>query len=386
MRIAAVGSGRSVHALTRSAAFAARGHDVRFVTLGPVLPDPPLPVLTRDVPRSPGAAFSAVRSFVRDVDSFGADLLHVHYAGGRLASLGAAATTRPLVLTVMGGDVLPEQHPGGLSRLERAATGRLLRSADLILVKSDALRAAVAAFGAGDRWTETVRWGVDTQAFQRDPAQGHAWRARLGLAEDDHVVFSPRAVAPLYGTALLVDMFAVVRHDDARARLVLAGEGAGATYEPDVRRRVVDAGLEGAVRWTGRVDHAGMAGLYSAADVVVMAPSSDGIPQSLFEAMACGTAVVLGALPGYREVVTDGVEALFAERDAEALAAATLRVLGDADLRTRLTRAAYARVLQVGALATDVARVESFYSRLLERPRCRPSATRWLDVLSIPAR
>ena len=40
MRIAVVGSGRSVHAIARSVAVAGLGHEVRFVTVGDVLPAP----------------------------------------------------------------------------------------------------------------------------------------------------------------------------------------------------------------------------------------------------------------------------------------------------------------------------------------------------------
>src|SRR6185503_6683622 len=98
----------------------------------------------------------AARSFLRDLREFQPDLLHVHYAGGKLGTLAAFSGIRPLVVTVMGGDVQPEQHLGGLPALERRATRRLLQQADLLLVKSEALRGELARFGDFAHKTETV--------------------------------------------------------------------------------------------------------------------------------------------------------------------------------------------------------------------------------------
>jgi phosphatidylinositol alpha-mannosyltransferase len=57
----------------------------------------------------------------------------------------------------------------------------------------------------------------------------------------------------------------------------------------------------------------------------------------LIEAMAAGTTVVASALDGYRNVATDGVDALLVEPgDADELAAALQQVLTDQDLSDQL--------------------------------------------------
>ena len=102
-----VGNGATVHALVRGSAIASLGHKVRLVTLGPVLSHEKIEVKTRPIPRTPFGGLFAFASFQRDLRSFQPDLLHVHYAGGRLGSLALASGLRPLVVTVMGGDVQP---------------------------------------------------------------------------------------------------------------------------------------------------------------------------------------------------------------------------------------------------------------------------------------
>ena len=80
----------------------------------------------------------------------------------------------------------------------------------------------------------------------------------------------------------------------------------------------------------------------------------------LIEAMAAGTPVVASALDGYRNVATDGVDALLVEPgDAVALAGALERVLGDPTLADRLVTAGSARADQfaMGALADRYAAI-----------------------------
>ena len=381
-----VGNGATVHALVRGAALAARGHAVRLVTLGEVLPVPPgLEVRTQPLPRGLPAALRAARRFLRDVGEFRPDLLHVHYAGGRLGTMAALSGVRPMVVTVMGGDVQPEQHLGGYPWLERRATRRLLRQADLLLSKSEALRGEIARYGDFADRTEVVRWGIDVRRFERDPRAGRELRARLGLPAGARVVLSPRLLRPLYNVHLLVEALPALRAGVAGALLLLAGHRADEEYRARLERRVAELGLEEQVRFLGRVEYPDMPALYSASDAVVSIPFSDGLPQTLFEALASRTPVVIGRLPAYEEVVQDGREALSAELEPAALAAALARLLLEPELAARLTRAGLARVREVASLEREAERVEGFYRRLLERPRPRPDRLplRLLDAATL---
>jgi phosphatidylinositol alpha-mannosyltransferase len=95
---------------------------------------------------------------------------------------------------------------------------------------------------------------------------------------------------------------------------------------------------------------------------------------ALVEAMAAGRPVVATDIPGYREVVTDGVEGLLvAPRDSEALAAGLVRVLTEPGLAARLGEAGRERALSFD-WPVVVDRLEELYGRALEsagydRPR-----------------
>jgi glycosyltransferase involved in cell wall biosynthesis len=389
MRIAMVGNGATVHAALRAGALAARGHAVRLVTLGPVVLNEGIEVRTRPIPASLLGAFIAARSFLRDIRDFKPELLHVHYAGGRLGTLASLSNTRPLAVTVMGGDVQPEQHLGGYSWLERRATRRLLQEADLVLVKSDSLRSAMRSYGRFKAPIETVAWGVDLNRVRRSPKAAAALRARLNLSSKQRVLVSPRILRPLYNIHLIVEAMPFVSAAVDDVVLLITEHRPDEDYRRRLVARVRELDIESNVRFVGALPYTEIPALMSLADVVVSVPLSDGLPQSLFEAMACGAPVVVGRLPAYGELIEEGEHALMTELRPEAIAAAVVRLLGDSDFATRLTRTALTRVRERADIAESARRVEAFYQRALNQPRRRsliPSLARLIDGLSLLVR
>jgi len=378
MRVAIIGNGQSVHVVGRSAALAARGLTMRLVTLGPVLPAPGIEVRTRPIPRGPVAAARALLGFLRDVRSFQPDLLHLHYAGGRLGSLALLSGIRPMIINVVGGDVLPEQHPGGLSRMARRTTRRLLERADALLVKSDRLLPAAADFAEIGSKAHIVRWGIDPGDFFPDPAGAEAWRRRLKVDDDALLVLSPRLLRPLYNIHLIVQAFAEVARMHSHAVLVLAEYGADEGYRREIEGLIDALGLRERVRLIGAVPHGEMRGLYSATTTVVMTPASDGLPQSLFEALACGAPLLLGRLTGYSEIVEDGRSAVFVDLDAASIAQGLGRMLGDALLRASLAREGRIAISRKASLPDDVERVVGIFEATV---RAQPREPRRLDPL-----
>ena len=133
-------------------------------------------------------------------------------------------------------------------------------------------------------------------------------------------------------------------------------------------RQVVEAaGAASAIEYVGELpdDHA-IADLYRGADVVVSVPSSDGTPQSVLEAMACGAAPVVSDLPSLRAWVQHEGEALLTPvGDADALAEAISRLVADTELRQRIGQAALALVRQRADSAVWMAHNEAIYRRLV---------------------
>ena len=105
--------------------------------------------------------------------------------------------------------------------------------------------------------------------------------------------------------------------------------------------------------------------LYPTMDALVLPSYREGLPAVLLEAMACGLSVVatrVGAIP---EVVVDGVSGLLIDPgNLPDLEDSLVKVCADPDLRLRLGREAYKRVLERYSQDTAGRAFNELYERL----------------------
>jgi len=101
-----------------------------------------------------------------------------------------------------------------------------------------------------------------------------------------------------------------------------------------------EAGLQSRVFLPGKVAHEGVPAWLAAADIVVLASSSEGLPNSLVEVSACARPIVATRTDGIPEVVLDGETGLLVPKGgAAALAAAIGRLLDGPELARRMGEA-----------------------------------------------
>jgi phosphatidylinositol alpha-mannosyltransferase len=169
------------------------------------------------------------------------------------------------------------------------------------------------------------------------------------------------------------------RHEERKGLAVLLE--AMQQLGPDVRCQVASDGPETArlkaqfatdprIEWLGRVtDEEKIARLRGASAFCAPSLHGESFGVVLIESMAAGTPVVASALDGYRNVATDGVDAvLVPPGDVDALAAGLRAVLDDAETAERLCVAGAARAddFAMSKLASEYLRLSR---QLLERPR-----------------
>jgi phosphatidylinositol alpha-mannosyltransferase len=184
-----------------------------------------------------------------------------------------------------------------------------------------------------------------------------------------------RAVAPFPRTRPAI--FFIGRHEERKGLGVLlsalsrmgsdvecwvAGDG------PDTARLMAAHDHDPRITWLGRISEDDKLARLRGASVFC-APSLHGesFGVVLAEAMAAGTPVVASALPGYRNVATDGVDAvLVAPGDPDALAAALSRVINDTELASRLVTAGNERADDF-AMSKLAAHYIAIYDELVRR-------------------
>ncbi len=209
--------------------------------------------------------------------------------------------------------------------------------------------------------------GTDIDLFSPDPSGDRAAGRVPG-----RVVTTASADVPLKGLAILVEAIAKLRTERPVELVVIGNAKRGGPVLDLVERY----DLQGAVRFTGRVDDAELVAHLRSAQVAVVPSLFEGFSLPAIEAMACATPLVAttgGALP---EVVGPDGEAglLVPPGDPQALAGAIARVLDDPELASRLGAAGRARVVQRFTWRTAAQRTADVYRRAIadhRQPRAR---------------
>jgi phosphatidylinositol alpha-mannosyltransferase len=169
---------------------------------------------------------------------------------------------------------------------------------------------------------------------------------------------------PRKGLQELLKAYRLLRKTGCDCRLLVAGSG---PLEREARRYVATRKL-GGVEFLGRVTDDEKAQLYRTADVYVSpATGRESFGIVLLEAMAAGTPIVCSDIHGYKGVVRRGEQALLVPpRDSKALAAAIGRVLGDHELRTRMSEAGRVRASEF-SWERVTAKVDDYYGFVIRR-------------------
>jgi glycosyltransferase involved in cell wall biosynthesis len=208
--------------------------------------------------------------------------------------------------------------------------------------------------------------GIDTHAFGPLPEeQTRAVRRALALDGRWPVVGIIANLIDYKGLQYFLPAWASVVDRHRKAVVLLVGDG---PLRGSLETRVRALGLDDAARFLG--NRADVPALLALMDLVVHPSLEEGFSNAILEAMAAGKPVVATAVGGTPEAVTDGVTGrLVPARDAGALAAAMLELLGSSDEPRRLGEAARRRVYEHFRVELMVRRHEQLYADALARHR-----------------
>jgi phosphatidylinositol alpha-1,6-mannosyltransferase len=171
------------------------------------------------------------------------------------------------------------------------------------------------------------------------------------------------------GIDTVIRALPAVRAAFPAARYAVAGSG---SRKETLEKLVAELRLEDAVRLLGFVPDEDLPALYNAADLFVLASRRydllvEGFGIAVVEASASGLPVIGSRSGGIPEAVREGVTGLIIEPDDPgAVAAAAIRLLGDASLRQGMGRAGRSAVEEYynwDRVAADLIRIDREFRR-----------------------
>ena len=247
----------------------------------------------------------------------------------------------PVVVSVRGAD---------LNTALRSAVGRwltrfIIDRASQVLTVSDEFKDVLASEIRCRKPLAALYNGVDITQFRPRPKA--MCRREVGLPEDGPIALYVGGLIHRKGVDVLLRALASdTGFQEQGLSLFLAGEGPQLS---SLRAQASAMELEIRVNFVGKVSKNQMHLWMGAADMLVLPSYSEGRPNVVLEAMACGTPVIATAVNGTREVVTDEDDGLlFEPGDAVGLARCMTRLLVEPELAERLSANGPEKIRRLG--------------------------------------
>lgn len=264
--------------------------------------------------------WSVRKTFEKHVSEFKPDIVFTQWAypdGWAAVKLGHAAGL-PVVLQVLGSDVLLlHEHPG-----RKAGTLEALKEADGIWAVSQDLARKIEQLGVSAERIRVIYDGVDPKVFY--PGDQHDARRRLGLDSVKKIILFVGNLASVKALDKLLHACEQLKNEGIEFHAAIIGQGELLQSLEQLRHGL---SCREQIKLYGSMTQETLPNWYRAADVFVLPSYSEGVPNVLLEASACGLPYVASNVGGIPEIAERGNGILVPSGDVLALAAAIRQTL-----------------------------------------------------------
>ncbi len=242
----------------------------------------------------------------RVIRAYSIDIVHAHWAvpSGFLACLVCRKT--PVVITLRGSDV---NMFGKRHLFQQSVKYTFQHSTKMVALAND-LREVAIALGADGSKIEVIPSGIDTNLFK--PIDKKTTRTILGMKNCFQIIFAGNLIS-LKRVDMIIRVCSRLFHHYPHIYLTIVGEG---PERVNLEQLVRDRDFEN-LQFTGRIAYDKMPLYIGASDVLVLPSKSEGLPNCVQEAMACGVPVIATNVGGLPELIEDGINGYLVDSEDE---------------------------------------------------------------------
>lgn len=221
----------------------------------------------------------------------------------------------------------------------------------------DCLKAGIPA----DRCCE-IENAIDVSAYENLPARDEA-RRTLNLPSGQFVIGAVGRLSAEKAFDVLIRAVDQLIDSGLPVSLIIAGDG---PERSRLEALIRELKREDQIRLTGHVSDPRV--VFAALDAFVISSTSEGLPNVLLEAMACGVPVISTAVGGIPKVITDEHDGLLIPSGSEAALVTSLtRLLHNDALRVSLRTAARETIRSRYSFEFRMRKMVALYDELLRR-------------------
>jgi glycosyltransferase involved in cell wall biosynthesis len=232
--------------------------------------------------------FSFAWTFVRAVGTIRPTIIYSFLTGPNLCAL-IARIRFPKQIIFWGVRASADDHilrqNDWLVRLAFWVSIRFSRVPNSIITNSSKSRDTLVAFGVPSPQIVVVSNGVDTERFRRHIKKGLDFRASLGIDVSELLIGIVARIDPVKDHNTFISGAAIFLKEHPNTRFLVIGDG-----DPEYIKQLQSCSparqLAKNLLWLG--EQRDMVSVYNALNLNTLTSTSEGFPNSLLEAMACG--------------------------------------------------------------------------------------------------
>lgn len=289
------------------------------------------------------------------------DVIHAHeiLTPATIAIYAKRILRRPVLVKILRGGARGDAFKLKKRPFWRSYLRSLIRHVDLFIMISQEIDEELAALGVPQEKRVFLPNGVDAvRCIPVSEERKQKLRAGLFLPGQATLVMYTGRLVPEKCVDYLLRIWPQVRATIPTAHLLIVGQG------PE-EERLREMRVEG-VQFTGQVDDA--LPYLQAADLFVLPSSTEGLSNSMLEAMSCGLPVLATHVGGAPDVIRHKESGwLIPPNDIRALHSGLEVLLEDQALRFRLGAGARQRILAGYSLDSIARQLANLYRKLLAR-------------------